>query len=53
VIGTEKVSEAYGGVESLPTSFILDRNGKIVSTHIGLVRKGEYQDEIEALLGSR
>jgi cytochrome c biogenesis protein CcmG/thiol:disulfide interchange protein DsbE len=50
VVGNDKVSESYGGVESLPTTFVLDRQGKVVSTHIGLVRRSEYQDEIEALL---
>jgi thiol-disulfide isomerase/thioredoxin len=51
VVGNDKVSDAYGGVDSLPTTFVLDRQGKVVSTHVGLVRRSEYSDEIEGLLG--
>ena len=50
VIGTDLVGQMYGGVESLPTTFMLDREGKIANTHIGLIGKREYQDEINQLL---
>ncbi|MCU0246462.1 MAG: hypothetical protein MUC42_07800 [Bryobacter sp.] len=52
VIATEEVAQLYGGVESLPTSFILDREGRIASAHVGLVSKKEYQDDIEQLLAA-
>jgi peroxiredoxin len=48
--GTEQVSMLYGDVESLPTTFVIDRNGKIASVHIGLVSKSDYSDEILQLL---
>jgi peroxiredoxin len=51
VVGTEKVGQAYGGVESLPTTFVIDKDGRIVSTHVGLVSKSEYENEIVQLLG--
>lgn len=50
MIGTEEISQQYGGVDSLPTTFILDRDGRIAAVHIGLVGKGEYQNEILNLL---
>jgi len=50
MIATEEVAQKYGGVEALPTTFIIDREGRIVSTHIGLVMKKDYEDEIAALL---
>jgi peroxiredoxin len=50
LMGTEMVAQLYGGIESLPTSFVLDRDGKIASVHIGLVSKSEYQSDIEKLL---
>ncbi|MBI4906879.1 MAG: TlpA family protein disulfide reductase [Acidobacteria bacterium] len=52
VIGTEETADIYGGVSSLPTSFLVDRQGKIASTHIGLVSKSVYQNEIEHLLAN-
>jgi peroxiredoxin len=50
VIGSDEVITLYGGVDSLPTTFLIDRSGKVASVHIGLVSKMTYQDEITKLL---
>jgi peroxiredoxin len=51
VLGNEEVSEIYGGLDSLPTTLLLDRQGKIASIHIGLSRgKEEFRDDIAHLL---
>ncbi len=52
-IATEETSQQYGGVESLPTTFVIDREGRIASYHEGLISKSEYQDEILNLLDSK
>jgi len=52
-IGTEEISTLYGGLDSLPTTFILDRQGRIAATHVGLVSKSEYQDDIVKLLNAK
>ena len=49
-IGDDSMANLYGGVESLPTTFILDRDGRIARTHVGLVSKGEYENDIQELL---
>jgi len=49
-IGTEEISTLYGGLDSLPTTFILDRSGRIAAVHVGLVSKSEYQNDILKLL---
>ncbi len=51
VIGNDSVATLYGGVESLPTTFIIDREGKIAAVHVGLVSKSEYANDIQQLLG--
>lgn len=51
VIGDDMTAQKYGGVESLPTSFLIDREGRIAAVHIGLVSKKVYQDDIAQLLG--
>ena len=51
VMGDDSVGKAYGGVDSLPTTFVIDQEGRIASTHIGLVSKSDYQNEIVKLLG--
>jgi peroxiredoxin len=53
LLGNDSVSELYGGVDALPTSFIVDRDGKIASVHVGLAGKSEYIDEIQSLLGEK
>ncbi len=50
ILGNDTVAGLYGGVDSLPTTFILDKDGKIASTHVGLVSKSEYENEILHLL---
>jgi len=50
VIGTVEVEQKYGGVEALPMSFLVDRDGRIASTHVGLVTKKTYEEEIRQLL---
>jgi peroxiredoxin len=50
LMGTEETAAIYGNVESLPTTFVIDREGKIASVHIGLVSKSTYQEEITKLL---
>jgi peroxiredoxin len=51
MMGTDQVAQLYGGVDSLPTTFVLDRDGKIAAVHVGLVSKSEYQNDIQQLLG--
>ena len=51
VIGDDMTAQQYGGVDSLPTSFMLDRECRIAATHVGLVSKGSYQNDIKTLLG--
>jgi cytochrome c biogenesis protein CcmG/thiol:disulfide interchange protein DsbE len=50
MIGTDEVADLYGGVQSLPTSFLVDQQGRIASVHVGLVSKSVYENEIVHLL---
>ncbi|MDP9114869.1 MAG: TlpA family protein disulfide reductase [Acidobacteriota bacterium] len=50
MIASEVVSQQFGNIEALPTSFVLDRQGRIASDHVGLVDKRDYQNEILKLL---
>ena len=50
MIGSPLVSDQFGDIESLPTSFVLDREGRIASNHVGLIDKVDYQNEIVKLL---
>lgn len=48
--GKEAVGDAYGGVLGLPTTFFIDRNGKIIDSSSGLIGKGEIEENIKKAL---
>lgn len=50
MVGDEVTAQLYQGLDSLPTTFVLDREGRIAQTHVGLISKSEYQNEITQLL---
>ena len=50
VIGNDTTAQLYGGVDALPTTFLIDREGRIAAVHIGLTSKKEFQDAVEQLL---
>jgi len=50
VIATEEVSARYGSIESLPTTFMIDRAGRIAAMHIGLKSRTTYQNDIVHLI---
>src|SRR5207302_4399007 len=52
VIGNDATAEVYGGVDALPTTFLIDRGGKIAAVHVGLASKKDFEDGIEQLLQS-
>lgn len=51
VMGSAALSEEYGGIPALPTSFVLDTNGRVVQKHVGVYPIEVYENEIRALVG--
>jgi len=50
LMGNDKIADLYGGVQALPTTFYIGRDGKFVSRVFGLVSHGEVEDNIRAAL---
>ena len=50
LIANTEIIMAYGAPSSVPTTFILDREGKISSVHVGLRSEAEFRAAIEPLL---
>jgi hypothetical protein len=44
------VSDDYGDVRSLPTTFYIDRNGKIVGKSVGLLGRQEIEEDVKKAL---
>ena len=52
LLGTDKVGDAYGGVEGLPTSFYIGRDGKVVDRVAGLRSYGDTKEKVQAALNT-
>lgn len=49
VLGDDAVAKKYG-IENLPDTFLIDREGKIAATYIGLVNKNDVEANIQKML---
>jgi len=53
LLGNEGTADLFGGLKAVPTTFIIDRQGRIAATHIGLCQKSEYEGDIRTVLNER
>jgi thiol-disulfide isomerase/thioredoxin len=51
VMTTADIEKAFPGVTALPTSFVLDREGRIVQRHVGMLNATLTEQETRALAG--
>jgi len=52
LVAKEDVGEAYGGVQFLPATFYVGRDGKVVEKVFGLKGRDEIEDNIKKALGN-
>ena len=52
LIEGDLISKPYGGLDSLPTSFFIDRQGNVVAAQLGLTSKDEIEANIRKALGA-
>ncbi|MCF6271055.1 MAG: TlpA family protein disulfide reductase [Melioribacteraceae bacterium] len=50
VRGDELAISAFGGIKSIPTSFLIDKKGKVVAKYEGIVSKKTYVENINKIL---
>jgi len=50
MIGDDLTAQMYGGVDALPTTFLIDKTGKIAAVHVGLTSRKDFEDGVEQLL---
>lgn len=52
VMGNDDVVKAFGGIEALPTTFLIDRDGTIRDRKVGRIETSEYERKILSVLKS-
>ena len=52
LIDGDSISEPYGGLDALPTTFFLDRNGTVIAVQMGMTTKDELERNIKKALGN-
>jgi thiol-disulfide isomerase/thioredoxin len=50
VLGSKKVVQDYGGIESIPTTFIIDKKGFVVGSQVGVLSKEALEQKVHSLL---
>jgi len=49
----DDVTHLFGGLNAIPTTFLIDKSGRIAVTHGGFCTKSEFDTAIKALLNER
>ena len=50
VVAGQELTEAYGGIRSIPTTFFVDRKGNIVSKHVGALSEEAFEKAVKEIL---
>lgn len=50
VVGDGDLAQAYGGIDAIPATFIIDKKGNIVKKHVGFMNKSEFESIVKDLL---
>jgi thiol-disulfide isomerase/thioredoxin len=52
LLDANAIADSWGGVDALPTTFFIDRNGKIVASTVGLAPRDEIVSDIQKAMSS-
>ena len=50
VLGTQEVVQAYGGIDGIPTTFFVNKNGKIVDQQVGMLTRKQLEEKLKSIL---
>ena len=53
MMSSRQAEEAFGGVAGLPSTFILDRQGRVYKSYVGQVEPETVEEDVKALLAAR
>jgi peroxiredoxin len=50
VLGNMDVTDAYGGIDAIPATFFVDRNGKVLLRHVGYMSPDDFEKAVKGFL---
>lgn len=50
LIGNQDITKEYGGIRGIPTTFVIDKAGKIRQKYVGYREKAVFENDIKTLL---
>ncbi len=50
VLGDQQIAMAYGGISSIPTTFVIDKEGNVAAVHEGYSDPSEFEADLNKLL---
>jgi peroxiredoxin len=50
VLDNGEVASKYGEIRSIPTTFFIDKKGKIIDSHVGYMTEADFEKKIKKLL---
>jgi thiol-disulfide isomerase/thioredoxin len=50
LLGGDSISQPYGGLDDLPSSFYVDRSGKVIAATVGLTSESDIENNIKKAL---
>ena len=51
-VGNSRLGEIYGGIQGLPTTFLIGRDGRIYAKHVGATDPNVFETEVKELLAA-
>jgi peroxiredoxin len=52
LIDADSIADSYGGIDALPTTFFINRKGKIVASTVGLASRDEIEADIKKAMNT-
>lgn len=53
VVADDGITDLFGGLQAVPTTLMIDKQGRVAVTHLGLLQKSECQNIVNLLLNER
>jgi thiol-disulfide isomerase/thioredoxin len=53
VVAEDRIADLFGGLRAVPTTLMIDKQGRVAATHLGLLQKSECENSVNLLLNER